>query len=104
MQHRDFVSVALFQKIILNLSVVIFLNFRLTKPDHLPDQKYEVDESDDSKSEDSLLSPSGQTIKSGFLYKTPFGSRSETIFMKVCLYAINIYRIDANQILVQATV
>ncbi|KAJ8031225.1 Dedicator of cytokinesis protein 9 [Holothuria leucospilota] len=48
-----------------------------TRTVKLPDQRYEVDEAEDDRPEDSMLSPSGSIFKYGFLLKTPFGNRAE---------------------------
>ncbi|XP_030838045.1 dedicator of cytokinesis protein 11 isoform X15 [Strongylocentrotus purpuratus] len=55
-------------------------NYRM--PDKLAVQHYEVDETDENKQDDSLLSPSGSICKQGFLHKTPFGSRGDIQFMR----------------------
>ncbi|XP_041482455.1 dedicator of cytokinesis protein 11-like isoform X3 [Lytechinus variegatus] len=55
-------------------------NYRM--PDRLPSQQYEVDETDENKQDDSLLSPSGSICKQGFLHKTPFGSKGDIQFMR----------------------
>ncbi|XP_071480264.1 dedicator of cytokinesis protein 11-like [Diadema antillarum] len=55
-------------------------NYRI--PDKLVKHDYEVDETDENKEDDSLLSPSGSIFKQGYLYKTPFGSKGDIQFMR----------------------
>ncbi|XP_006823939.1 dedicator of cytokinesis protein 9-like [Saccoglossus kowalevskii] len=57
------------------------------KIDSLPEQVYEIDQSDDkAEEEDTLLSPRGGIEKKGVLFKAPFGSKSKIPMMEVRHY------------------
>lgn len=66
------------------MSLFVFLSWSsYTRTVKLPDQRYEVDEAEDDRPEDSMLSPSGSIFKHGFLLKTPFGNRAEMRLLAV---------------------